>query len=63
MQLHKYIELDFAENTSRKAMSIRKNKVLSAALGSPDVVSVGRSFFLGICVRGLGRLMSLRLVL
>jgi len=40
-QLHKYIELDFAENTSRKAMSIRKNKVLSAALGSPDAVSVG----------------------
>ncbi|KAH8994418.1 leucine carboxyl methyltransferase [Lactarius akahatsu] len=40
-QLHKYIELDFAENTSRKAMSIRKSKVLSAALGSPDAVSVG----------------------
>lgn len=40
-QLHKYIELDFAEITSRKAMSIRKNKVLSAALGSPDTVSVG----------------------
>ncbi|KAH9006183.1 leucine carboxyl methyltransferase [Lactarius hatsudake] len=40
-RLHKYIELDFAENTSRKAMSIRKSKVLSAALGNPDAVSVG----------------------
>ncbi|KAI9441619.1 leucine carboxyl methyltransferase [Lactarius indigo] len=40
-RLHKYIELDFAENTSRKAMLIRKSKVLSAALGSLDAVSVG----------------------
>lgn len=45
-QLHRYIEIDFAENTSRKAMSIRKSRVLSAALGNPDAISVGRlSFF------------------
>ncbi|KAI0295199.1 S-adenosyl-L-methionine-dependent methyltransferase [Russula brevipes] len=40
-QLQRYIEFDFAENTSRKVMSIRKNRVLSAALGSEDVISVG----------------------
>ncbi|KAI0250921.1 leucine carboxyl methyltransferase [Lactifluus subvellereus] len=40
-QLQRYIEIDFAENTSRKAMSIRKSRVLSATLGSPDAVSVG----------------------
>ncbi|KAH9976148.1 S-adenosyl-L-methionine-dependent methyltransferase [Lactifluus volemus] len=41
-QLHRYIEIDFAENTSRKAMSIRKSRVLSAALANhPDAISVG----------------------
>ncbi|KAI0302330.1 S-adenosyl-L-methionine-dependent methyltransferase [Multifurca ochricompacta] len=40
-QLQRYIEFDFAENTSRKVMSIRKGKVLSAALGNGDAVFVG----------------------
>ncbi|KAI9507991.1 leucine carboxyl methyltransferase [Russula earlei] len=43
-QLQRYIEIDFAENTSRKIMSIRKNRVLNAALGnggSADNVFVG----------------------
>lgn len=40
-RLKRYIEIDFAENTSRKAMAIRRNRVLSAALGGPDDVSVG----------------------
>ncbi|KAI0002228.1 S-adenosyl-L-methionine-dependent methyltransferase [Russula compacta] len=41
-QLQRYIEIDFVENTSRKVMSIRKNSVLSAALGSDaSDISVG----------------------
>ncbi|KAI0741113.1 leucine carboxyl methyltransferase [Earliella scabrosa] len=38
--LAKYIELDFAENTTKKAMAIRKSKELSAALGKPEDVSL-----------------------
>jgi [phosphatase 2A protein]-leucine-carboxy methyltransferase len=45
-QLHRYIEIDFAENTSRKAMSIRKSRVLKAGLGNPDTISVGQLSFL-----------------
>ncbi|KAH9955046.1 S-adenosyl-L-methionine-dependent methyltransferase [Russula dissimulans] len=42
-QLQRYIEIDFAENTARKVMSIRKSRVLSAALGGAGTgdVSVG----------------------
>jgi [phosphatase 2A protein]-leucine-carboxy methyltransferase len=40
-KLQRYIEIDFAENTSRKVMSIRKNRVLSAALGAEGDISVG----------------------
>ncbi|THH13663.1 hypothetical protein EW146_g6580 [Bondarzewia mesenterica] len=40
-RLAKYIELDFPEITTKKAMAIRKSKILSAGLGSPDSVSVG----------------------
>lgn len=39
-KLQRYIEIDFAENTSRKVMSIRKNRVLSAALGAESDLSV-----------------------
>jgi len=39
--LRRYIEIDFAENTSRKAMAIRKSRALSAALGGSDDISVG----------------------
>ncbi|KAI0042561.1 leucine carboxyl methyltransferase [Auriscalpium vulgare] len=39
-RIAKYVELDFPDNTTRKAMAIRKSRVLSPALGSPDVVSV-----------------------
>ncbi|TFK80019.1 leucine carboxyl methyltransferase [Polyporus arcularius HHB13444] len=38
--LAKYIELDFAEITTKKAMAIRKNRDLSAALGKPEDVSL-----------------------
>ena len=37
----KYIEIDFAENTTKKAMTIRKSKELSAVLGKPEDVSLG----------------------
>ncbi len=39
--LAKYIEIDFAEITTKKAMAIRKNRDLSAALGKPEDVSLG----------------------
>ncbi len=39
----KYIEIDFSENTTKKAMAIRKNKELSAVLGKPEDVSLGES--------------------
>ena len=39
----KYIEIDFAENTTKKAMTIRKSKELSAVLGKPEDVSLGAS--------------------
>ena len=41
--LAKYIEIDFAENTTKKAMAIRKSKELSAVLGKPEDVSLGAS--------------------
>ena len=42
----KYIEIDFAENTTKKAMTIRKSKELSAVLGKPEDVSLGASTLL-----------------
>ena len=39
----KYVEIDFPEITTRKAMSIRKSKELSAALGDPSLVSLSAS--------------------
>ncbi|EJF57546.1 leucine carboxyl methyltransferase [Dichomitus squalens LYAD-421 SS1] len=36
----KYVEVDFAENTTKKAMAIRKSKELSAVLGMPEDVSL-----------------------
>jgi [phosphatase 2A protein]-leucine-carboxy methyltransferase len=36
-----YVELDFPENTSKKAMAIRKSRELSAVLGAPETISVG----------------------
>lgn len=39
--LAKYIEIDLAENTTKKAMAIRKSKELSAVLGKPEDVSLG----------------------
>ena len=44
-KLQRYIEIDFAENTSRKVMSIRKNRVLSAALGTEGSISVGKLLY------------------
>ncbi|RPD71897.1 leucine carboxyl methyltransferase [Lentinus tigrinus ALCF2SS1-7] len=38
--LAKYIELDFAEITTKKAMAIRKHRELSAILGKPEDVSL-----------------------
>ncbi|GBE80746.1 Leucine carboxyl methyltransferase 1 [Sparassis crispa] len=38
--LNTYIELDFAENTIKKAMAIRKSKDLSAILGKPEDVKL-----------------------
>ncbi|THH33087.1 hypothetical protein EUX98_g1131 [Antrodiella citrinella] len=38
--LAKYIEIDFAENTTKKAMAIRKSRDLSAALGKPEDVTL-----------------------
>ncbi|KAG6335404.1 hypothetical protein ID866_3678 [Astraeus odoratus] len=40
-QLQLYIELDFPEVTTKKAMSIRKSRDLSAVLGPPETISVG----------------------
>ena len=40
-QLAKYVEIDFPENTTRKAMSIRKSRELSALLGKPEDVKLG----------------------
>ncbi|KAH9944582.1 leucine carboxyl methyltransferase [Amylocystis lapponica] len=38
--LRTYIELDFAENTTKKAMAIRKSKELSAVLGRTEDISL-----------------------
>ncbi|OCH90602.1 leucine carboxyl methyltransferase [Obba rivulosa] len=38
--LRAYVELDFAENTIKKAMAIRKSKELSAVLGPPENVTL-----------------------
>ena len=35
-----YIEIDFSENTTKKAMAIRKSRELSACLGSPDEINL-----------------------
>jgi [phosphatase 2A protein]-leucine-carboxy methyltransferase len=37
-----YVELDFPENTTSKAMAIRRNSVLSSALGDPSLVKIGK---------------------
>lgn len=39
--LSKYVEIDFAENTTKKAMAIRKSKDLSTLLGNPEDVKLG----------------------
>ncbi|KAI0079248.1 leucine carboxyl methyltransferase [Panus rudis PR-1116 ss-1] len=38
--LASYVELDFSENTTKKAMAIRKSRELSALLGTPDDVKL-----------------------
>lgn len=38
--LAKYVEVDFAENTTKKAMAIRKSKELGVLLGNQDDVSL-----------------------
>lgn len=40
--LAKYIEVDFPEVTTKKAMSIRKSKEMNALLGDPSQVQVGK---------------------
>jgi len=37
-----YVELDFPEITTKKAMAIKKNKDLMAGLGDSSQVSIGR---------------------
>ncbi|KAL1938560.1 hypothetical protein VTO73DRAFT_11583 [Trametes versicolor] len=39
--LARYIEIDFPEITTKKAMAIRKSRELSASLGKPEEVSLG----------------------
>ncbi|KAI0821410.1 S-adenosyl-L-methionine-dependent methyltransferase [Irpex lacteus] len=39
-QVARYVELDFAENTTRKAMAIRKSKELSSLLGKSEDVKI-----------------------
>lgn len=36
-----YLELDFPEVTTKKAMFIRKRRELSAVLGPPETITVG----------------------
>ena len=38
--LRAYVEIDFAENTTKKTMAIRKSKELSALLGAQEGVSL-----------------------
>jgi len=38
--LKSYFELDFPDVTTKKAMAIRKSKLLSGALGSPDDITI-----------------------
>jgi len=38
--LEKYVEIDFTENTTKKAMAIRKSRDLSALLGKPEDVTL-----------------------
>lgn len=44
--LEKYIEVDFTEITTKKAMGIRKSKEMNALLGDPATVHVGKPVFL-----------------
>lgn len=41
--LRAYFEVDFAENTTKKAMAIRKSRDLSSVLGRPEEVTMGES--------------------
>lgn len=41
--LRAYLEVDFAENTTKKAMAIRKSSDLSSVLGKPEEVTIGES--------------------
>ena len=45
-----YIEIDFTENTTKKAMAIRKSKDLSVLLGKPEEVTLGKSILVSILV-------------
>lgn len=40
--LTRYVEIDFPEVTTKKAMAIRKSKELSAHLGKPEEVALGK---------------------
>lgn len=42
--LARYIEMDFAEITTKKAMAIRKSKELSSHLGNPDSIKLSKCF-------------------
>lgn len=41
--IRSYVEVDFVENTTKKAMAIRKSKELSAVLGPPEDIVLGTS--------------------
>jgi hypothetical protein len=40
-QSSSYVELDFPEVTTKKAMAIKKSKDLSAVLGDPNEIKLG----------------------
>lgn len=42
VHLSKYIEIDFPEITTKKAMIIKKKKELYSLLGAPETVELGR---------------------
>ena len=48
----RYIEMDFSENTTRKAMAIKRSKELTALLGKPEDVTVGESSSMSLlCIK------------
>ena len=51
--LRSYVEVDFAENTMKKAMAIRKSRELSAVLGGSGAITLGMFQFLSPSNQGV----------